>query len=82
MTKPTNPVVAPPPSLEALRKRRKPLRNVREEVKGSLNWADRLAQALPNAQRATIRGTHMSSVTLPDLGAALVEFLARNHAKD
>ncbi len=40
--------------------------------------ADRLAQALPHAQRATIRGTHMSSVTLPDLGAALVAFLAHD----
>ena len=38
--------------------------------------ADRLAQALPDATRATIPGTHMSSVTKPDLGAALVEFLA------
>ncbi len=37
--------------------------------------ADRLAAALPNATRATIPGTHMSSVTKPDLGAALVEFL-------
>ena len=38
--------------------------------------ADRLAEALPHATRATIPGTHMSSVTKPDLGAALVEFLA------
>ena len=37
--------------------------------------ADRLASALPAAQRVTIPGTHMSSVTLPDLGRALVEFL-------
>lgn len=37
--------------------------------------ADRLAGALPAAQRVTIPGTHMSSVTLPDLGRALVEFL-------
>ena len=37
--------------------------------------ADRLATALPNASRATIPGTHMSSVTKPDLGAALVAFL-------
>jgi pimeloyl-ACP methyl ester carboxylesterase len=40
--------------------------------------ADRLAEALPDATRATIPGTHMSSVTLPDLGVALVEFLARD----
>jgi len=38
--------------------------------------ADKLAQALPDARRATIPGTHMSSVTLPDLGRALVEFLS------
>jgi pimeloyl-ACP methyl ester carboxylesterase len=38
--------------------------------------ADRLAAALPNARRGTIPGTHMSSVTLPDLGQALVEFLS------
>ena len=40
--------------------------------------ADRLADALPDAQRATIPGTHMSCVTLPDLGRALVDFLARD----
>jgi len=38
--------------------------------------ADRLAAALPDARRGTIPGTHMSSVTLPDLGRALVEFLS------
>ena len=38
--------------------------------------ADRLATALPNASRATIPGTHMSSVTKPELGAELVAFLA------
>ena len=38
--------------------------------------ADRLAEALPNATRATIPGTHMSSVTKPELGAKLVDFLA------
>lgn len=37
--------------------------------------ADRLTAALPNAQRATIPGTHMSSVTMPELGAELVAFL-------
>ena len=38
--------------------------------------ADRLAEALPDASRATIPGTHMSSVTKPELGAALLGFLA------
>ncbi len=37
--------------------------------------ADNLATALPQATRATIPGTHMSSVTLPDLGQALLVFL-------
>jgi len=40
--------------------------------------ADLLAQALPDARRATIPGTHMSCVTLPDLGRALVEFLSQD----
>ena len=40
--------------------------------------ADRLAQALPDATRVAIPGTHMSSVTMPDLGQALVQFLTRN----
>ena len=38
--------------------------------------ADRLAQALPDARRATIPGTHMSCVTRPELGAELVRFLS------
>jgi pimeloyl-ACP methyl ester carboxylesterase len=38
--------------------------------------ADRLADALPDARRGTIPGTHMSSVTFPDMGRALVEFLS------
>jgi len=33
----------PPPSLETLRKHRKTLKNVRNEVKDSLPWTDRLA---------------------------------------
>ncbi|WP_226017824.1 alpha/beta fold hydrolase [Novosphingobium sp. FKTRR1] len=37
--------------------------------------ADRLAAALPDARRATIPGTHMSSVTEPAMGAELVSFL-------
>jgi pimeloyl-ACP methyl ester carboxylesterase len=37
--------------------------------------ADRLTEALPNAARGTIPGTHMSSVTMPELGRALVDFL-------
>ncbi len=40
--------------------------------------ADNLAAALPNATRATIPGTHMSCVTMPDFGQALVEFLTRD----
>ena len=40
--------------------------------------ANRLAEALPHATRATIPGTHMSSVTLPDLGHALADFLTRD----
>lgn len=34
-----------------------------------------LAQALPDGQLARVPGTHMSSVTQPELGAALVSFL-------
>lgn len=37
--------------------------------------ADRLAAALPKARRAVIPGTHMSSVTAPEMGAELVRFL-------
>ena len=37
--------------------------------------ADRLAEALPDARRAVIPGTHMSSVTEPAMGAELVSFL-------
>lgn len=40
--------------------------------------ADRLAGALPNAERVTIPGTHMSSVTMPELGRELVTFLGRD----
>ena len=36
---------------------------------------DKLVAALPNATRATIPGTHMSSVTEPALGRELVAFL-------
>ena len=36
---------------------------------------DSLAAALPDALRATIPGTHMSSVTQPELGRELVTFL-------
>ncbi len=35
-----------------------------------------LVDALPNAQFAQVPGTHMSSVTKPELGEALVRFLA------
>ncbi|WP_225204543.1 alpha/beta fold hydrolase [Novosphingobium huizhouense] len=37
--------------------------------------ADRLAEALPHAVRATIPGTHMSSVTMPEMGREMVSFL-------
>jgi pimeloyl-ACP methyl ester carboxylesterase len=37
--------------------------------------ADRLAEALPDARRAVIPGTHMTSVTEPAMGAELVSFL-------
>lgn len=37
--------------------------------------ADRLAAALPDARRATIPGAHMSSVTVPEMGAEIVSFL-------
>lgn len=38
--------------------------------------AERLAAALPDATLALIPGTHMSSVTMPQLGDELVRFLA------
>ena len=38
--------------------------------------ASRLAQALPDARLAIIPGTHMSSVTRPELGAEMVRFLS------
>lgn len=39
--------------------------------------AARLAQVLPDAELALIPGTHMSSVTMPELGRELVNFLTR-----
>jgi len=39
MTKP----LTPPPSIEILRKQRKPLRNVNKEIAENLHWWDRLA---------------------------------------
>lgn len=38
--------------------------------------ASALAEALPNARYVTIPGGHMSSVTKPELGLAIAEFLA------
>lgn len=38
--------------------------------------ASRLAEALPDAKLAIIPGTHMSSVTRPELGAEMVRFLS------
>ena len=37
--------------------------------------AEKLVAALPNAKLATVPGTHMSSVTMPDLGEAIRDFL-------
>lgn len=37
-----------------------------------------LANVLPNADFAEIPGTHMSSVTQPELGAAIADFLAKS----
>ena len=39
--------------------------------------AEELAAALPNALFREVPGTHMSSVTKPELGEAIAEFLAR-----
>jgi pimeloyl-ACP methyl ester carboxylesterase len=39
--------------------------------------AEELAAALPNAEFREIPGTHMSSVTKPQLGEAIAEFLSR-----
>ena len=38
--------------------------------------ASELAGSLPNAQYEEIPGTHMSSVTKPELGEAIAAFLA------
>ena len=38
---------------------------------------DKLVEALPQAKLAVIPGTHMSSATEPDLGAAIRDFLTR-----
>ena len=37
--------------------------------------ADELAAVLPDATLSIIPGTHMSSVTQPEMGAAMVAFL-------
>jgi pimeloyl-ACP methyl ester carboxylesterase len=39
--------------------------------------AEELANVLPNARFEEVPGTHMSSVTKPELGEAIAEFLAR-----
>ncbi len=39
--------------------------------------AARLAEVLPNARLALIPGTHMSSVTMPDMGREIVTFLSQ-----
>jgi len=37
--------------------------------------ADALVQALPDAKRGTIPGTHMSCITKPEFGTSIVEYL-------
>jgi pimeloyl-ACP methyl ester carboxylesterase len=39
--------------------------------------ATRLAEALPDARLALIPGTHMSSVTMPEMGREIAEFLSQ-----
>ena len=39
--------------------------------------AQELAERLPNATYVEVPGTHMSSVTKPDLGRAMAEWLGR-----
>ncbi|MES2326642.1 MAG: alpha/beta hydrolase, partial [Pseudomonadota bacterium] len=39
--------------------------------------AEELAAMLPNAVFCEVPGTHMSSVTKPELGQAIAEFLSR-----
>ena len=39
--------------------------------------AEELASALPNAVFKKVPGTHMSSVTKPEFGSAIAEFLAK-----
>ena len=41
---------------------------------------EKLAAALPDATYAVVPGTHMSSVTRPELGRAITDFLARSPA--
>lgn len=43
---------------------------------GDNGSAPRLAETLPHARYAEVPGTHMSCVTKPDLGRAMVEFLS------
>jgi pimeloyl-ACP methyl ester carboxylesterase len=62
----------PPSALAAITMPTLVLCGDRDNDNGS---ADSLVAALPHATRGTIPGTHMSCVTLPDLGAALVKFL-------
>jgi pimeloyl-ACP methyl ester carboxylesterase len=38
--------------------------------------AEELADALPNAMFKEVPGTHMSSVTKPEFGTAIADFLA------
>ena len=43
--------------------------------------APKLAEVLPNARYAEIPGSHMNSVTMPELGEAMVEFLVAQRGR-
>jgi pimeloyl-ACP methyl ester carboxylesterase len=49
------------------------LAGIDDEDNGS---ADALAAQLPDAQRATVPGNHMSCITRPEFGAAIADYLA------
>ncbi|MFM6854159.1 MAG: alpha/beta fold hydrolase [Sphingopyxis sp.] len=63
----------PPPALAAITMPVLVVCGAQDQDNGS---AEKLVAALPTAQLATIPGTHMSCVTEPALGQAMVSFLA------
>jgi len=67
-------VDTPPPALAAITMPTLVVCGDEDNDNGS---ADALVAVLPDATRATIPGTHMSSVTGPGLGRKMVEFLTR-----